>query len=55
MAKILIVGCGSIGMQLAESLLAKGHQVTGLKRNPPETTSAKFNYIKADIASFEQP
>ncbi len=54
MAKILIVGCGSIGMQLAESLLAKGHQVTGLKRNPPEKTSAKFNYIKADIASFEQ-
>ncbi|MCX7097849.1 MAG: SDR family oxidoreductase [Methylococcales bacterium] len=48
MAKILIVGCGSLGNQLAGQLMASGHQVTGLKRNPP--ASAPFNYVKADIA-----
>ena len=53
MAKILIIGCGAIGTQLAHVLLAKGHQVTGLKRNPPETDTAKVDYFKADITSFE--
>jgi nucleoside-diphosphate-sugar epimerase len=49
MAKILIVGCGSIGTQLAEVLTTKGHQVVGLKRNPPVTKG--MEYFKADISS----
>ncbi len=49
MAKILIIGCGAIGTQLAHVLSAKGHQVTGLKRNPPETDSGNVDYFKADI------
>jgi len=51
MAKILIIGCGAIGTQLAHVLSAKGHQVTGLKRNPPESGSGKVDYFKADITS----
>jgi len=51
MAKILIIGCGAIGTQLAHVLSAKGHQVTGLKRNPPETDAGAVNYFKADITS----
>ena len=52
MAKILIVGCGSIGAQLAEVLTTKGHQVVGLKRNPPVLTVINgMEYFKADISS----
>ncbi|WP_262965612.1 SDR family oxidoreductase [Methylobacter psychrophilus] len=53
MAKILIIGCGSIGMQLAQDLSAKGHQVTGLKRNPPTTATGYVNYFTADISSAD--
>ena len=50
MAKILIVGCGSIGSELANVLSAKGHQVTGLKRKPP--LSGPIDYVAADISSL---
>jgi nucleoside-diphosphate-sugar epimerase len=49
MAKILIIGCGAIGTQLAQVLSVKGHQVTGLKRNPPGTDTGNINYFTADI------
>jgi nucleoside-diphosphate-sugar epimerase len=49
MAKILIIGCGAIGTQLAHVLSAKGHQVTGLKRNPPKADTGNVDYFKADI------
>jgi len=54
MAKILIIGCGSVGTQLAEILTTKGHQVVGLKRNPPvcEITTG-VEYFKADIGSTD--
>ncbi len=51
MAKILIIGCGAIGTQLAQVLSAKGHKVTGLKRNPPKTDTGKINYFTADITA----
>ena len=54
MAKILIVGCGSIGIQLAQTLSGKGHEVTGLKRHPPKADAGKFNYFTADISSADQ-
>lgn len=50
MAKILIMGCGAIGTQLANELSAQGHAVTGLKRQPP-VTADNINYIAADITS----
>jgi nucleoside-diphosphate-sugar epimerase len=50
MARLLIIGCGATGTQLAQVLLDKGHEVTGLKRNPP-TSAANFNYFAADITS----
>jgi nucleoside-diphosphate-sugar epimerase len=51
MAKILIIGCGSIGHQLAKTLADAGHDVTGLKRNPPQTHTENFKFIRADITS----
>lgn len=52
MAKILIVGCGAIGSELAEILSAKGHDVTGLKRKPPLSAPGPINYVAADISSL---
>jgi len=52
MAKILIIGCGAIGSQLARVLSAKGHQVTGLKRNPPKTADGDIDYFRADITKL---
>jgi nucleoside-diphosphate-sugar epimerase len=52
MAKILIVGCGKIGSKLAAVLSTKGHDVTGLKRNPPLSAPYPICYIAADIDSL---
>jgi nucleoside-diphosphate-sugar epimerase len=51
MAKILIVGCGSLGYALAKILAEAGHEVTGLKRNPPSSNNEKFKLVRADITS----
>lgn len=53
MAKILIIGCGAIGSALAEVLSRQGHQVTGLKRNPPLflEEGEGLQYVAADISS----
>ncbi|MCK9397409.1 MAG: SDR family oxidoreductase [Methylobacter sp.] len=51
MAKILIVGCGAIGSELAAVLSAQGHDVTGLKRKPPLSASGSVHYVAADISS----
>ncbi len=50
MAKILVMGCGAIGAQLAQKLSEQGHAVTGLKRSPPGPAGV-IGYIAADIAS----
>ena len=49
MAKILIIGCGALGHELAMQLAEAGHDVTGLKRNPPPECNEKFKYFRADI------
>jgi len=63
MAKFLIVGCGDLGSKVGNQLVEQGHQVWGLKRNPPtdaisyatenyKTTSvSKIKYIQADLCS----
>ncbi len=49
MAKILIVGCGAIGLQFAELLAQQGHSITGLKRTPPESAHRLINFMTADL------
>ncbi len=51
MAKILIVGCGAIGSELAGVLSTQGHDVTGLKRRPPASSSCSIRYVAGDISS----
>ncbi|TAK63990.1 NAD-dependent epimerase/dehydratase family protein [Methylobacter sp.] len=51
MAKILIVGCGAIGSELAGVLSTQGLDVTGLKRKPPLSAPGPVSYVAADISS----
>ncbi|RCU51060.1 SDR family NAD(P)-dependent oxidoreductase [Corallincola holothuriorum] len=48
MANILIAGCGDVGTALALRLLADGHQVTGIRRHPPQTSCA-LQYLALDM------
>ena len=48
MARILIAGCGDIGTAAGRLLVSDGHEVTGLKRQPPRTADC-IKYIKADL------
>ncbi|HXV37483.1 MAG TPA: SDR family oxidoreductase [Myxococcota bacterium] len=48
MAKILIAGCGYVGEALGKLLLADGHEVWGLRRNP-RSLPAGIASIAADL------
>ncbi|WP_031429593.1 SDR family oxidoreductase [Methylomicrobium agile] len=52
MANILIVGCGDVGTRLGKRLIAEGHRVTGLKRQPPGVGEG-IRYLKADISDAD--
>ena len=54
MAKILIIGCGSVGALLAATLSANKHQVYGLRRTPPPESNNSIAYITADITNRQQ-
>ena len=49
MARIVIAGCGDVGSQLGMLLVADGHQVWGLKRNPT-TLPPTLRPLAADLA-----
>lgn len=46
--KILIAGCGYVGIRLANLLAGKGHEVFALRRNPPAGASA-FTWLAGDL------
>jgi nucleoside-diphosphate-sugar epimerase len=52
MMRILIAGCGYVGEELANLLLADGHDVWGLRRNP-RSLSGGIDIIAADLAQPE--
>lgn len=49
MARVLIVGCGDIGLGLAEVLISEGHQVSGIKRTPLTKDLPGLKLILTDI------
>lgn len=53
MARILIAGCGDIGAAVGTQLAEDGHEVVGLKRNPPEEHGV-IRYIKGDLARADE-
>ena len=40
MANILLIGCGDVGLRLANKLISIGHQLTIIKRSPLELAGA---------------
>lgn len=48
MARVLIAGCGDVGIALGRKLAMKGHRVWGLRRNP-EALPATIHPIAADL------
>ncbi len=52
MARILIAGCGSIGIQLGSQLQTQGHDVFGLRRSD---TPLPFTRIRADLTAPLDP
>lgn len=48
--KVLIAGCGYVGVALGEELIARGHQVWGLRRDP-STLPAGLRPLALDLAS----
>ncbi|ROR99089.1 nucleoside-diphosphate-sugar epimerase [Sinobacterium caligoides] len=48
MARILIVGCGRLGIMVGDQLLRQGHEVTGLRRHPEQLPQGFFA-VAADI------
>jgi nucleoside-diphosphate-sugar epimerase len=49
MAKVLIAGCGYVGGTLGQLLVADGHEVYGLKRNP-DNLAQGIKPIRADLS-----
>ena len=55
--RILIAGCGYVGVRLAECLHRDGHTVFGLRRSPPDH-AGPFSWIRGDLTrpdSFSLP
>lgn len=53
MAKIMLIGCGDVGMELANKLVAEGHDVRGVRRTW-QAQPAAINFIQADITKAAQ-
>jgi len=52
MARVLIAGCGYVGTAVAERLVAGGHEVWGLRRNPGKLPSG-IHPVAADLTDPE--
>ncbi len=48
--RVLVAGCGYVGSALAERLLARGHEVVGLRRRP---APARFATVALDLCDAE--
>ncbi|ARP95847.1 NAD-dependent epimerase/dehydratase family protein [Bordetella genomosp. 13] len=52
--RILLVGCGDLGLRTARHLLARGDEVWALRRTPPADAPAGIRWIRADLSRPEQ-
>src|SRR4249920_2894075 len=55
--RVLIVGCGYVGLPLGAELVKQGHEVFGLRRSPggeAEMTGAGLKPLAADITRPEE-
>lgn len=53
MSRVLLVGCGDIGLALARQLIAGGHHVTAIKRSPLAEPVAGLEVVLADVGDTQ--
>src|SRR5882724_8426234 len=53
--RVLIVGCGYVGVPLGIELLRLGHEVFGLRQNPSAENELKFAGIQPFFADVTKP
>src|SRR5438445_319502 len=52
--RVLILGCGYLGLRLGRELVRQGHRVWGMRRNrlaEPESSSAGISLVVGDIVA----
>ncbi|HEY8586496.1 MAG TPA: SDR family oxidoreductase [Rhodanobacter sp.] len=47
--RILLAGCGDLGVRVAQQLLAQGDEVWALRRTPPRQRGKGINWLSADL------
>ncbi len=52
--KLLILGCGDLGLRLAERAAELGYETTGVRRQPPDEAPSYLAYVAADTANLSQ-
>lgn len=53
--RVLIIGCGYIGLPLATQLVAQGHEVVGIRRTPAGAEALSEAGVEPVIADITQP
>lgn len=48
--QILLAGCGDLGVRLGHRLLAQGHTVWALRRQPPADDASAIRWLQGDLA-----
>ena len=53
--RILLAGCGDVGLRVAVRLLAQGDEVWALRRNPPRESVPGLRWLGADLTAPHAP
>jgi nucleoside-diphosphate-sugar epimerase len=51
--RVLLAGCGDLGMRVAQRLLARGDEVWALRRHPPVLDDGAIHWLGADLTQPE--
>lgn len=49
--RVLLAGCGDVGLRVARLLRAQGHEVFALRRRPPAACDGGIRWLAGDLAS----
>lgn len=47
--RVLLIGCGDLGLRVAQRLLARGDTVWAMRRHPPEASPPGLQWLRADV------
>ena len=51
--RVLIAGCGDVGMRVAQRLLARGDEVWALRRRPTEDDGSGIRWLRGDLTEAD--